>query len=677
VTSERLLGFISQLQSERTIASGRRMLLAFVHESCGPRVVALFALDQQAQEFVLLDYVGQLPVSSQCSSPSTENVSTHKELERIPSNGLLTSALLNDGLLSIPDVDSDTRTLPEERRWACSGERLILSRVSTGTQPDSVQGALLMSFEAEANKAEAVHTERPMLSEEGESDLRVCIALLSAYLSRDDSNVRDQYGSTTIGHSTQPPLALQNGSYSASSAEMTGIQYEQMAQQDASPETIYSITSMAELYQMGLAAASDLPVEELYQHILTHMRNVVRAKGACLLLYRPAKQQFIVGALQGEALPCSVLIPAMRGPHIERLAMRGPGETLTPMLINGQRLLIVTLSYNSALMGIAALSVGDENTLIGQRSLLLSYMGNMVAIILRNHDLRIMEQKTAIDRERNRIARDIHDGVAQQLALLLLKIEYVQRLLERSSAQQLPVVQQELKRSHAMLKASLQDLRHGFSSIKPVQLEQLGLEQALQSLFTEFKINTPGCEIATTIVGIHKIPENLETPVYRLIQEALNNISKHAYASLVTIHIRVLPTLLIVEASDNGRGFHPEQATTIDATSSTDKAVHHIGLQSMRERVNEAGGTWEIQSRPGVGTTIRARFPLIKSSMKLTNREREVLQLIIEGLTNRDIAGRLSISVETVKSHTHHIMQKMQVKDRTQAAVIATRQGLL
>jgi len=653
------------------------MLLEFARENCGARVTALFTLDQHTQYFALLDYAGRLPASLQLSSPTTENARAHNELAHIPSNGLLTSALLNDGLLYVSDADRDTRALPEERRWICSGERLILSRVSTGTQIDSVQGALLMSFEAEVGNGPTAHIEQHTLSEESESDLRVCVALLSAYLSRDDSNIRDQHGLTMIEHDIQPHPSLQNGSYSISSAEMSDIQYEQIVQQDASPETIYSITSMAELYQMGLAAASDLPPAELYQHILTHVRNVIRAKGACLLLYRPAKQQFVVGALQGEAMPCSILIPAMRGPEIERLAMRGPGETLTPMLINGQRLLVVTLSYNTSLLGIAALSISDENTLIGQRGLLLSYMGNIAAIILRNHELRIIEQKTAIDRERNRIARDIHDGVAQQLALLLLKIEYVQRLLEHSPGQQLPLAQQELKRSHAMLKASLQDLRHGFSAIKPVQLEQQGIEQALQSLFTEFKINTPGCEIASTIADIHKLPESLEVPLYRLVQEALNNISKHAHASLVTIHIRVLPTLLIVEVSDNGHGFHPEQLAAMSITPSTINGGQHIGLQSMRERVQEVGGTWEIQSRSGVGTTIRARFPLIKSSMRLTNREREVLQLIIEGATNRDIAERLSISIETVKSHIHHIMQKMQVKDRTQAAVIATRQGLL
>ncbi len=72
---------------------------------------------------------------------------------------------------------------------------------------------------------------------------------------------------------------------------------------------------------------------------------------------------------------------------------------------------------------------------------------------------------------------------------------------------------------------------------------------------------------------------------------------------------------------------------------------------------------------------MRARFPLTNAVQLLTSREQEVLRLIVDGLTNRDIAQKLSISLETVKSHVHHIMQKMQVKDRTQAAVVAMRQG--
>src|SRR5581483_5321394 len=93
-----------------------------------------------------------------------------------------------------------------------------------------------------------------------------------------------------------------------------------------------------------------------------------------------------------------------------------------------------------------------------------------------------------------------------------------------------------------------------------------------------------------------------------------------------------------------------------------------MGLQAMHDRVREAGGTWEIHSTPGAGTTVRARFPLALRTASiiptpqitsLTSRERDVLRLVIDGLTNRAIAEQLSVSTETVKTHVHHIMQKM------------------
>jgi DNA-binding NarL/FixJ family response regulator len=106
-----------------------------------------------------------------------------------------------------------------------------------------------------------------------------------------------------------------------------------------------------------------------------------------------------------------------------------------------------------------------------------------------------------------------------------------------------------------------------------------------------------------------------------------------------------------------------------------DVVASHMGLRTMRERVQEAGGNWQFYSQPGVGTTIKVSFPLDRPTIELTSREQEILRLVRSGLSNRLIAQHLTISSDTVKTHIHHIMQKLQVKDRAQAAVIATKQG--
>ncbi len=277
--------------------------------------------------------------------------------------------------------------------------------------------------------------------------------------------------------------------------------------------------------------------------------------------------------------------------------------------------------------------------------------------------------KAAIDEERRRIASDIHDGAAQNIAHAIHKLEFIQRVLEK----QPEVALREISRASDLLKESWHDLRHGISSLIPLQLEEQGFDAALQNLLHEHMHNEPTLKIDYERDDFTRLPLSLEAPIFRFIQEALNNVRKHAQASHVVIRIRMLAGLVVVEVSDNGKGFDAEEVLATGRAGQ----LHHIGLHTMRDRVQEAGGRWEISSKRGEGTTVRARFLLTTSSAVLTQREREVLRLLVEGLTNRAIAERLSVSIETIKSHVHHIMQKMRVNDRTQAAVVATKQHWL
>ncbi len=315
------------------------------------------------------------------------------------------------------------------------------------------------------------------------------------------------------------------------------------------------------------------------------------------------------------------------------------------------------------------------HTAAGERDLLLCIA--LLSTYLSSHAETTQieaEQKATIEQERSRIARDIHDGPAQQIAHGIHKLEFIQRLLEKQSDPP-QLVLSEIDRVRKLLEESLNDLRYGIMSPIPTQLQEQGLAVALRTLLEYYALNEPQLQISYSIDHLHRIPSSLEVPIFRLIQEALNNVRKHARASQVTIRIRSYIGLLQIEVSDNGRGFQVED---ILRGANSAQSVSHFGLRGMRERVQQAGGTLEVQSKPGAGTTIKARFPLTSSATgSLTKREREVLRLLIEGATNRTIAEKLSVSIETVKSHVHHIMQKMQVKDRTQAAVLATKQHWL
>ena len=281
-------------------------------------------------------------------------------------------------------------------------------------------------------------------------------------------------------------------------------------------------------------------------------------------------------------------------------------------------------------------------------------------------------QDTAvIDRERERIARDIHDGPAQQITVVLHRLEYIQRILIRQPQEAL----REIGRARQTLDEGLRDLRQCITTLIPTQLQHQTLSEALHA-YTQ---NDERLHIAVELDNLASVPPALEVPIYRFVQEALNNVRKHAQAQRAIVRIRNLPGLLLVEIHDDGKGFDSKTLPN----HFTLKLQQRLGLRTMRDRVQETGGTWEINSTPGAGTTVRARFPLTiratSTTFKalptpLTNRERDVLRLVIDGLTNRAIAEQLTVSTETVKSHVHHIMQKMNAKDRTHAAVLATKQ---
>jgi signal transduction histidine kinase/DNA-binding CsgD family transcriptional regulator len=692
VTSDRLLRFIARLQSERTIAHGRNALLRYIRRSSGAQQVALFVLDKERQELVLLAQSGRSSQSGQSGrrpsdasqgSGASPAARARHGAKRLPASGLFGSALLAQGLLQISDLSADSRTLPQEENWGWPRGRALLSAIRAGDQPDTEQGVLLVCFAPEEDgDAQDRKITQKASAGQNEGDLLVCITLLSAYLSRTDKRTpatRSKPASRRAKRTDRSGSEEQELPVLVEAPSVDKRENEEDEQLCTLPEVLYSLSSLSELYELGLIVNMDTEVQELYRHLLTHLGRVIRATGACLLLYYPFQWRFILAASQGDALAWRTLANTLDGVEIERLAMRGPGETLTSIVIDGQRLLLITLSYNCALLGVVVLAVADEAVLLDERGLLLSYMGKIAALILRNYDLRIAEQKAVVDHERSRIARDIHDGAAQHVAHVLTRLELVQRIFERQPQQALA----EVKQAYALLRVSLDELRHGIASLLPAQLEAQSFATALQGLLDEYRTNNPGVEIAYSIDDLTQLPSTLEAPIFRLMQEALTNIQKHARATRISALIRVLPGMLLVEVSDNGVGFRPEQVMGFSGGVTIKKggaeAVWHVGLRTMRERVQEAGGHWEIQSSTGQGTTVKARFPLPVPgvSTPLTAREREVLRLIVQGLTNRDIAARLYISVETVKSHVHHIVQKMRVKDRTQAAVLATRQGWL
>jgi PAS domain S-box-containing protein len=213
---------------------------------------------------------------------------------------------------------------------------------------------------------------------------------------------------------------------------------------------------------------------------------------------------------------------------------------------------------------------------------------------------RIMRRtNAAIESERNRIARDLHDGPVQGVSAASLSLEAVLLMLR---AGELSEGVEILTKVRKELAEEADNLRRLMSGLRPPLLEERGLVPALRETLDKFGRDNA---IATdfSAQNVTDVPQDLETLAYRVVQEALSNANKHARATRITVTVEALAGQLRIEVGDDGVGFDSAKAREY-------LQMGRVGLASMRERVELANGTFMVHSNPGRGTTVLATLPL-------------------------------------------------------------------
>jgi PAS domain S-box-containing protein len=205
----------------------------------------------------------------------------------------------------------------------------------------------------------------------------------------------------------------------------------------------------------------------------------------------------------------------------------------------------------------------------------------------------------AIDAERRRIAHEIHDGVAQSLAGVRFKLA-----LWQQTAGVPPAMGAALGELHDVLTAAIVDLRRAIVDLRPMDLDGLGFLPALAQLVGDFGDQNQVAARLEVTGQPDGLPPAYELPLFRVIQESLNNIGQHAGASsaLVTLTVDEVG-VVAVAVCDNGRGFDPRQLGPVP------KGDGHFGLRQMRERILDLGGTLDIHSSAGQGTKLVITLP--------------------------------------------------------------------
>ncbi|HEY9806766.1 MAG TPA: sensor histidine kinase, partial [Candidatus Obscuribacterales bacterium] len=213
---------------------------------------------------------------------------------------------------------------------------------------------------------------------------------------------------------------------------------------------------------------------------------------------------------------------------------------------------------------------------------------------LRQYALRIEDQATL--QERNRIARDIHDSLGHALTGLNIQLEGALKLWQTNPTK----AQAFLAEAKRLGSTALQAVRQSVATLRSDPLQGQSLEMAIARLAQEFQQTTgilPTCDVELT----RSLPSEVKTAVYRIVQESLTNICKHAAASAVQIQVETAKDLLLLQVRDNGNGFEVNENTT------------GFGVQGMQERSLVLGGHFTIESQPGSGCRILAKLPLPKS----------------------------------------------------------------
>ncbi|GAA5113744.1 GAF domain-containing sensor histidine kinase [Pseudonocardia adelaidensis] len=214
----------------------------------------------------------------------------------------------------------------------------------------------------------------------------------------------------------------------------------------------------------------------------------------------------------------------------------------------------------------------------------------------RMHEQFVEQVIATQEAERRRMAADIHDGISQRLISLSYHLDAASHAAGGGEPAE---VSAQLVHARDLLGLALDEARSAIGGLRPPVLDDLGLAGGLASLAR----STPQIETEVELAD-HRLPEHVEIALYRIAQECLQNIAKHARASSATLRFDVRDGAALLEVSDDGVGFD-----TATAPTGSDPDGRGYGLQSMVERAELVGGRLHVRSRPGAGTTVTVTVP--------------------------------------------------------------------
>ena len=404
------------------------------------------------------------------------------------------------------------------------------------------------------------------------------------------------------------PITSQDeiGQLSQSFNDMAGtLQRREEELRGAQVELRHRVMETQAHYRIGVEISSMLELDKVLHSVVEKARALLQSQGAALCLSQPGSDGLEVRAVSGPVQPSGMKIEA-RWPRCvtepEGCLCPGSEACSICLILDGGPLaagLAAPLKRGDNIIG--ALCVGRKEVRAYQpeERELLEGLAAQAAIAIENARLYADVRSLATLQERERIAREMHDGLAQALGFLRFRLKTLEDRIEAGGQ---PPVTAELAEMKIVAGKAFEEVRQSIFGLRTMVSRSLGLLPTLTEYLHEFSAQH-GIQVDLQVQE-DRVPgfsSAEETQLVRIIQEALTNIWKHAKATRAVIRFGVQNGDREVTIQDNGRGFEPERIRK--------GAASRFGLETMRERAEGLGGGLEIESRPGAGTTVTIRLP--------------------------------------------------------------------
>lgn len=368
----------------------------------------------------------------------------------------------------------------------------------------------------------------------------------------------------------------------------------------------------------GLSTGRDLP--ELLGRLLEPVVRLAQAQGGAVRLLDTADHRFhLISQIDPPPHLCRGALQADRHCGFCGIAAGEPrivwAQDLSPCLDEGasspgRHMLAVPLQHRGQVLGVYNLFYTHAREPGADVQALLKSIGELLGLALHNAQLESENLRATLLHERQQMAAEVHDSVAQSLAFVKMRLPLLRDAMQARedgrALQYFDELRGAVSQAHASLRGVLTQFR--------APMDPQGLVHALGASAQTFRRST-GAELDFTneLPGL-QLPADHEAQVFHIVQEALNNVARHAAAQRAWLHITAAPgsaSGVQVLVADDGTGL-----VTPPGTESS-----HYGLSIMRERARRIGGTLEVGPRPGGGTEVRLVFPLVASRPLSPTRE--------------------------------------------------------